>query len=92
MNEWFKNQEGDVTHWCLGVPTNKEVIDRYSKTGQFGNIKHKDTSTKLSMWFHPATLQENQDRREAGLPQQYICKACTKVKPDTAEFVQMGEQ
>jgi len=81
MTEWFKNQEGDVTHFCLGVPTNEEVIDRFTEKGVFGNIKHKDTSTKLSMWFHPTTLEE-------GTP---VCRACGLKKPEDAEFVLMGE-
>ncbi len=80
--DWFKNAEGAVTHYCGGVPTNKEVIERHATKGVFGNIKHEATNTELSKWFYPAPLNEDKDRVEAGLDAQYICSACGKTSPD----------
>ncbi len=92
MSDWFMNNEGDVTHWCGGVPTNKEVIDRYSEKGIFGNIKHNDTNTELSKWFYPAPLKEDQARVEAGLDPQYVCSACGKVSLDLVKPILVGEK
>jgi hypothetical protein len=88
--EWFKNVDGDWTHYCGGVPTNKEVIDRFAKTGQFGNIKHDKTNNELSKWFYPAELQEDQARVEAGFAQKYKCSACGKLSPDTVPPITVG--
>jgi hypothetical protein len=89
--DWFQNTEGDVTHWCGGIPTNKEVIDRYHKTGVIGNIKHEQTNTELSKWFYPAPLNEDQARVEAGLDPQYICSACGKTSPDLTKPITVGD-
>ncbi len=88
--DWFQNEEGVVTHYCNGVPTNEEVIERYKK-GIQGNIKHKDTHTELSKWFYPTTPKEDQDRVEAGLKAQHECQACGKVSPDLADPTTIGE-
>ena len=88
--EWFKNDEGVVTHYCLGVKTNEEVIERYKK-GIQGNIKDKDTQTELSKWFYPTSLQEDQVRLEAGLKQQHECMACGALSPDLSDPLTVGE-
>jgi hypothetical protein len=90
-SDWFRNVSGAVTHYCGGVPTNKEVIDRHAKTGEFGNIKHEKTNTELSKWFYPAELQEDQARVEAGFAQKYKCKACGKLSPDTVATIEVGD-
>ena len=89
-SDWFKNEAGEVIHWCGGVPTNKEVIDRYSKTGQFGNIKHEKTNNELSKWFYPAELVKDQARVEAGFAQKYKCSACDKLSPDMTPVIEVG--
>jgi len=89
--DWFRNPEGDMTHWCGGVPTNKEVIDRFTQTGKFGNIKHKETNTELSKWFYPAPLKEDKDRQEAGLDPQYVCSACDAVSPSLTKPITVGD-
>jgi hypothetical protein len=91
QSDWFRNPEGDVTHWCGGVPTNEEVIDRYKQKGVVGNIKHKSTNTELSKWFYPAPLNENQARVEAGLDPQYICSACGKTSLDLTKPITVGD-
>ena len=88
--DWFKNNDGDVTHYCGGIPTNKEVVDRYHKKGVFGNIKHDATNTELSKWFYPAPLNEDQARVEAGLDPQYVCSACGKTSPSLTKPITVG--
>jgi hypothetical protein len=89
--DWFRNETGDVTHYCGGIPTNKEVIDRFTDKGIFGNIKHKATNTELSKWFYPAPLDENEDRQLAGLDPQYICSACGKTSPGLTKPITVGD-
>jgi hypothetical protein len=89
--DWFRNEAGDITHWCGGVPTNKEVIDRFTKTGHFGNIKHDDTNIELSKWFYPATLKQDQARAEAGLDPQHVCSACGKISPGLTKPITVGD-
>jgi hypothetical protein len=89
-SDWFKNEAGEVTHYCGGIPTNKEVIDRYAKTGKFGNIKHEKTNNELSKWFYPATLKEDQARVEAGFAQKYECSVCGKLSPDLIPMIEVG--
>ncbi len=89
--DWFKNEAGDMNHYCGGVPTNKEVIDRHAKTGKFGNIKHEQTNNELSKWFYPAPLKEDKDRAEAGLDTQYVCSACDKISPSLTKPITVGD-
>jgi hypothetical protein len=88
--DWFRNEAGDVTHWCNGVATNEEVIERYKK-GVRGNIKHKDTHIEISKWFYPAPLKEDQARAEAGLKAQHVCQACGKTSPDLSDPTTIGD-
>lgn len=90
-SDWFKNEAGDMTHYCGGLPTNKEVIDRYSKTGVFGNIKPEKTNTELSKWFYPAPKKDDQARAEAGFDPKYVCSACGKVSPDIKKPITVGD-
>lgn len=91
MDNWFMSLDNAenilITHWCKGVETNEEVIERY-KDGKPGNLKPKGTNNEGTLWFNPAPEIDDEKHESFG---HYECQACHLITDDTTKFTQMGD-